>query len=120
LLYFKKEGLRLDVGKVVRQGGWYRGSLRIGGWNAIDDFWKFNGACLSKGVLADNSAEPFREVPTSQVLVQCGCTVASGNRAFDLLSKGEIRKGLFEVFSFFLFGSGFIRAFQPSKWKAVD
>lgn len=54
------------------------------------------------------------------VFVLAGCTVASGYRAFDLLSKGEIRKGLFEVFSFVLFGSGFIRAFQPSKWKAGD
>jgi hypothetical protein len=54
------------------------------------------------------------------VFVLAGCTVASGYRAFDLLSKGEISKGLFEVFSFFLFGSGFVRAFQPSKWDQAD
>jgi hypothetical protein len=42
------------------QGGRYRGSLGIGGRNAIDDFRKFNAACLSKGALTDNvSAETF-------------------------------------------------------------
>jgi hypothetical protein len=50
------------------------------------------------------------------VFILGGSAVASGYRAFDLLSKGEIAKGLFEAFSAFLFGSGFIRAFQPSKW----
>jgi hypothetical protein len=54
------------------------------------------------------------------VFVIAGCAVASCYRAFDLLSKGEITKGLFEVVSFFLFGSALIRAFQSSKWKAVD
>jgi hypothetical protein len=52
------------------------------------------------------------------VFVLAGFAVESGYRAFDLLSKGEIAKGLFEAFSAFLFGSGFIRAFQPSKWTA--
>jgi hypothetical protein len=40
------------------------------------------------------------------IFVLAGCTVASGYRAFDLLSKGEIRKGLFEVFSFFYLVAG--------------
>jgi hypothetical protein len=50
------------------------------------------------------------------VFIMAGSAVASGYRAFDLLSKGEITKGLFEAFSSFLFGFGSIRAFQPSKW----
>jgi hypothetical protein len=54
------------------------------------------------------------------VVVIAGCTVASGNRAFDLLSKGEITKGLFEGASFCLFGFALIRAFRPSKWEQVD
>jgi hypothetical protein len=54
------------------------------------------------------------------VVVIAGCTVAAGYRAFDLLSKGEITKGLFEGASFCLFGFALIRAFQPSKWEQVD
>jgi hypothetical protein len=54
------------------------------------------------------------------VVVIAGSTVATGYRAFDLLSKGEITKGLFEGASFCLFGFALIRAFQPSKWKQVD
>jgi hypothetical protein len=54
------------------------------------------------------------------VVVIAGCTVATGYRVFDLLSKGEITKGPFEGFSFCLFGFALIRAFQPSKWNTVD
>jgi hypothetical protein len=54
------------------------------------------------------------------VFVLAGCIVASGYRAFDLLSKGEIKKGLFEGASFCLFGFALIRAFQPSKWEQAD
>ena len=45
----------------------------IGSRNAIDDFGKFNTACLSKHTLADNmAAQTFCEVPTSQVLFDYG------------------------------------------------
>jgi hypothetical protein len=44
------------------------------------------------------------------VFVMAGFAVDSGYRAFDLLSKGEIAKGLFQAFSAFLFGFGTIRA----------
>jgi hypothetical protein len=54
------------------------------------------------------------------VVVIAGCTVASGYRAFDLLSNGEITKGLFEGASFCLFGFALIRVFQQSKWEQVD
>jgi hypothetical protein len=54
------------------------------------------------------------------VVVIAGCTAATGYRAFDLLSKGEITKGLFEGARFCLFGFLLIRLFQPSKWKQAD
>jgi hypothetical protein len=50
------------------------------------------------------------------VFIMAGSAVACGYRAFELLSTGEITKGLFQAFSSFLFGFGSIRAFQPSKW----
>ena len=49
------------------------------------------------------------------VVLIAGCTVATGYRTFDLLSKGEITKGLFEGVSFCLFGFALIRAFQIKK-----
>jgi hypothetical protein len=50
-----------------------RGSLAISDRNAIDDFGKFNTACLAKRTLADNmSAETFCQMPTSHVLFNYG------------------------------------------------
>jgi hypothetical protein len=44
-------------------------SASMGGRNAIDDFGKFDTACLAKRTLADDmTAQTFGEVPTSQVL----------------------------------------------------
>jgi hypothetical protein len=71
--------------------------------------------------VGENNWHTFFMVMASCIVVLiAACTVATGYRTFDSLSKGEIMKGIYVGAGFCLFGLALVRAFQPSKWEQVD